>query len=124
MALLALALRFVPYSDDHGNFDPLWTAVIALFGILALAASVYLVEVLEILKLRQTRLRQLVTLRRQAGAPEPELQEVNAAVERSWRPAPSPWLTRRRASSRRSTPWVVATLTKWLHKAIPGPYWI
>src|SRR4051794_28955953 len=81
MALLALALRFVPYSDDHGNFDPLWTAVIALFGILALAASVYLVEVLEILKLRQTRLRQLITLRRTAGAPEPNLQEVNTAVE-------------------------------------------
>src|SRR5690348_15511006 len=81
MALLALALRFVPYSDDHGNFDPLWTAVIALFGILALAASVYLVEVLEIFKLRQTRLRQLVTLRRSTGAPEPELGEVNAAVE-------------------------------------------
>jgi UDP-GlcNAc:undecaprenyl-phosphate GlcNAc-1-phosphate transferase len=82
MALLALALRFVPYSDDHGNFDPLWTAVIALFGILALAASVYLVEVLEILKLRQTRFRQLVTLRRQAGAPGPDLEEVNDAVER------------------------------------------
>jgi len=61
--------------------DPLWTAVIALFGILALAASVYLVEVLEILKLRQTRLRQLITLRRTAGAPEPNLGDVNAAVE-------------------------------------------
>jgi UDP-GlcNAc:undecaprenyl-phosphate GlcNAc-1-phosphate transferase len=81
MALLALALRFVPYSDDHGNFDPLWTAVIALFGILALAASVYLVEVLEIFKLRQTRLRQLITLRRQVGAPEPQPQEVERAVE-------------------------------------------
>jgi UDP-GlcNAc:undecaprenyl-phosphate GlcNAc-1-phosphate transferase len=81
MALLALALRFVPYSDDHGNFDPLWTTVIALFGALALAASVYLVEVLEILKLRQTRWRQLVTLRRQAGAPEPEAGEVERAVE-------------------------------------------
>jgi hypothetical protein len=55
--------------------------VIALFGVLALAASVYLVEVLEILKLRQTRLRQLVTLRRTTGAPEPDLGEVNAAVE-------------------------------------------
>lgn len=53
MAALALALRFVPYSDDHGNFDALWTAVMALFGLLALAASVYLVYVLEILKLRR-----------------------------------------------------------------------
>jgi UDP-GlcNAc:undecaprenyl-phosphate GlcNAc-1-phosphate transferase len=81
MAALALALRFVPYSDDHGHFDPLWTAVIAAFGLLALAASIYLVEVLEILKLRQTRLRQLVTLRREVGQPEPEIQEVNVAVE-------------------------------------------
>jgi UDP-GlcNAc:undecaprenyl-phosphate GlcNAc-1-phosphate transferase len=81
MAALALALRFIPYSDNHGHFDAFWTAVIAVFGLLALAASIYLVEVLEILKLRQTRLRQLVTLRRQAGGPEPELQEVNVAVE-------------------------------------------
>ena len=69
MAALALALRFVPYSDDHGHFDALWTAVMAVFGLLALAASVYLVEVLEILKLRQVRLRQLVGLRREAGGP-------------------------------------------------------
>ena len=27
LAGLALALRFVPYSDDRGNFDPFWTAV-------------------------------------------------------------------------------------------------
>ncbi len=71
MAALALALRFVPYSDDHGHFDPLWTTVMGVLGLLALAASVYLVDVLEILKLRQARLRQLGSLRRQAGRPEP-----------------------------------------------------
>jgi UDP-GlcNAc:undecaprenyl-phosphate/decaprenyl-phosphate GlcNAc-1-phosphate transferase len=81
MAGLALALRFVPYSDDHGNFDPLWTAVMAACLLTAIAASIYLVEVLEILKLRQTRLRQLISLRRQVGQPEPELQEVNRGVE-------------------------------------------
>jgi UDP-GlcNAc:undecaprenyl-phosphate/decaprenyl-phosphate GlcNAc-1-phosphate transferase len=81
MAALALALRFVPYSDDHGNFDLRWTAVIAFFGVLALAASVYLVSVLEILKLRQTRLRQLVAIRRQVGAPEPAAGEIDRAVE-------------------------------------------
>jgi UDP-GlcNAc:undecaprenyl-phosphate/decaprenyl-phosphate GlcNAc-1-phosphate transferase len=53
MAALALALRFVPYSDDHGHFDVFWTAVMAVLGLLALAASVYLVYVLEILKLRR-----------------------------------------------------------------------
>ena len=61
LAGLALALRFIPYSDDHGNFDPGWTAVIVGCGLAALAASVYLVFVLEILKLKFFR-------RRQAGA--------------------------------------------------------
>jgi UDP-GlcNAc:undecaprenyl-phosphate GlcNAc-1-phosphate transferase len=81
MSALALALRFVPYSDNHGHFDAFWTIVMAACLLAAIAASVYLVEVLEILKLRQTRLRQLISLRRQAGAPDPELQEVNVAVE-------------------------------------------
>ncbi len=45
MAGLALALRFVPYSDDHGNFDFVWTAVMVLCGLVAIAASVYLVFV-------------------------------------------------------------------------------
>lgn len=80
MAALALALRFVPYSDDHGNFDPAWTAVIAVFGLLALAASFYLVSVLEILTLRQMRLRQLIGLRRQAGRGAPAAGEVDRAV--------------------------------------------
>jgi UDP-GlcNAc:undecaprenyl-phosphate GlcNAc-1-phosphate transferase len=81
MAALALALRFVPYSDNHGHFDPLWTAVMAACLLLAIAASAYLVEVLEILKLRQTRLHQLITLRRQVGAPAPAAREVERAVE-------------------------------------------
>jgi UDP-GlcNAc:undecaprenyl-phosphate/decaprenyl-phosphate GlcNAc-1-phosphate transferase len=80
MAALALALRFVPYSDDHGNFDPVWTAVMAALGLLALAASVYLVTVLEILTLRQMRLRQLIGVRRQAGRAAPAAQEVDRAV--------------------------------------------
>jgi UDP-GlcNAc:undecaprenyl-phosphate GlcNAc-1-phosphate transferase len=79
MAALALALRFVPYSDDHGHFDPLWTAVIAVFGLLALAASVYLVDVLEILQLRQVRRRQIGSVLRQTGHPMPEA-EIDEAV--------------------------------------------
>ncbi len=63
MASLALALRFVPYSDDRGNFDPVWTAVILACLLLALAASAYLVVVLEILKLRGIRRRQLAEAR-------------------------------------------------------------
>ncbi len=77
LAGMALALRFVPYSDDHGNFDPAWTVVILLCGLVALAASVYLVVVLEILKLRRFRVRNLGA----AGVVLPE-DEVDAGVAR------------------------------------------
>jgi UDP-GlcNAc:undecaprenyl-phosphate GlcNAc-1-phosphate transferase len=56
MAALALALRFVPYSDNHGHFNALWTAVMLILIAAALAYSVYLVYVLEILKLRRGRI--------------------------------------------------------------------
>ena len=58
LAGLALALRFVPYSDDRGNFDLGWTIVMVVLILLALAASLYVIVVLEILKLRRIRLRQ------------------------------------------------------------------
>jgi UDP-GlcNAc:undecaprenyl-phosphate GlcNAc-1-phosphate transferase len=82
MALLALALRFVPYSDNHGHFDVFWSAVMAVCGLLAIAASVYLVDVLEILGLRRVRLRQLVSVRRDAGRPVPAPADVDLAVAR------------------------------------------
>ena len=77
LAALALALRFVPYSDDHGNFDPAWTALIVACGIAAAAASVYLVVVLEILKLKFLRRRQAGA----AGAPLPA-DEIDRGVAR------------------------------------------
>jgi UDP-GlcNAc:undecaprenyl-phosphate/decaprenyl-phosphate GlcNAc-1-phosphate transferase len=80
MAGLALALRFVPYSDNHGHFDALWTAVMAACLLAALAASVYLVEVLEILNLRRLRLRQLSGIRRDAGRPLPPAEQLDRAV--------------------------------------------
>ena len=82
MAALALALRFVPYSDNHGHFNAAWSAVMAICGLLALAASVYLVDVLEILGLRRVRLRQLAGVRRDAGRPIPAAAEVDRAVAR------------------------------------------
>lgn len=78
MAGLALALRYVPYSDDHGHFDAFWTAVMIACGLAALAASVYLVVVLEILKLRGVRARQLVG----AGGAPPSEADLDAGVAR------------------------------------------
>ncbi|MDX6666267.1 MAG: UDP-GlcNAc:undecaprenyl-phosphate/decaprenyl-phosphate GlcNAc-phosphate transferase [Solirubrobacteraceae bacterium] len=52
LAGAAVALRFVPYTDRHGHFDTGWTIFMAAILLVALAASVYLVYLLEILKLR------------------------------------------------------------------------
>ena len=66
-----MALRFVPYSDHHGNFDTTWTAAVVLMGAVVVAASFYLVYVLEILKFKR-----LDTIRlRRAGASEEEIDE-------------------------------------------------
>jgi UDP-GlcNAc:undecaprenyl-phosphate GlcNAc-1-phosphate transferase len=78
MAGVGLALRFIPYSDDHGNFDLAWTIVIVAILLAALAASFYLVVTLEILKLRSVRLRQLV----RAGGRAPRPGEVDEGVAR------------------------------------------
>jgi len=63
LAGLALALRFVPYSNHKGHLYTGWTLVIVALGLLVVAASVYLVYVLEILKFRRVdavRLRRLL----------------------------------------------------------------
>ena len=80
LAALALALRFVPYSDDHGHFDAKWVAVLGAFGLLALAASVYLVLVLEIWKLKRFREFQLRRASTLAGGPAPDRTEIEARV--------------------------------------------
>ena len=59
LAALALAMRFVPYSDDDGTLNAGWALVIGAFALVAFAASIYLVIVLEILKFRRFRERQL-----------------------------------------------------------------
>src|ERR1035437_8214998 len=62
LAGLALALRFVPYSDHHGHLRTGWALVMVALGLIVVAASVYLVYVLEIFKFRRldaTRLRRL-----------------------------------------------------------------
>jgi UDP-GlcNAc:undecaprenyl-phosphate GlcNAc-1-phosphate transferase len=85
LAALALALRFVPYSDDHGNFDTGWTIVLIAIGLLAVAASIYLVYVLEIVKFRRFRERQLA---KQAGITQSEIdEEIDREIETGEFPA-------------------------------------
>jgi UDP-GlcNAc:undecaprenyl-phosphate GlcNAc-1-phosphate transferase len=59
VAGFAVALRFVPYSDGAGHLNLGWSLVLVAVGLVVLAASVYLVYVLEILKFRRLRERRL-----------------------------------------------------------------
>jgi UDP-GlcNAc:undecaprenyl-phosphate GlcNAc-1-phosphate transferase len=61
LAGVAIALRFIPY-HDHGpphHYHLGWLVVMIALGLAALAASVYLVYVLEILKFRNRRATEL-----------------------------------------------------------------
>jgi UDP-GlcNAc:undecaprenyl-phosphate GlcNAc-1-phosphate transferase len=70
LAGMALALRFVPYSDHKGHYH---TLVMLAIGLLVIAASVYLVYVLEILKFRRLDAIRLRRLRPEASPAEIEL---------------------------------------------------
>jgi UDP-GlcNAc:undecaprenyl-phosphate GlcNAc-1-phosphate transferase len=59
LAGVAVALRFVPYSNHHNHYNIGWCVVMGAILSIALAASVYLVYVLEILKFRSLRAREL-----------------------------------------------------------------
>jgi UDP-GlcNAc:undecaprenyl-phosphate/decaprenyl-phosphate GlcNAc-1-phosphate transferase len=72
LAGLALALRFVPYSDHKGHLYTGWTLVMVGLVLLVAAASVYLVYVLEILKFRRLDTHRLRRLRPDASADEIE----------------------------------------------------
>jgi UDP-GlcNAc:undecaprenyl-phosphate GlcNAc-1-phosphate transferase len=76
LAGLALALRFVPYSDHKGHLHTGWTIVMVLLGLLVVAASVYLVYVLEILKFRRLDSMRLRILRPEASPAEIERDVV------------------------------------------------
>jgi UDP-GlcNAc:undecaprenyl-phosphate GlcNAc-1-phosphate transferase len=77
LAGVALALRFVPYSNGNGTYRLGWSVVMGAILLLAAAASVYLVYVLEIFKFKSLRTIQLRTV-----DPETTEHEIVASVER------------------------------------------
>jgi UDP-GlcNAc:undecaprenyl-phosphate/decaprenyl-phosphate GlcNAc-1-phosphate transferase len=88
LAGLAVALRFIPYSDDQGTLDLGWSVVMAALGLLVLGASVYLVVVLEILKLKRLRAWQM-----RRADPDTTEHEIVAEVERELETGEFPALT-------------------------------
>jgi UDP-GlcNAc:undecaprenyl-phosphate GlcNAc-1-phosphate transferase len=77
LAVVAIALRFVPYSDHHGHYRLGWSVVMAAILLIAAAASVYLVYVLEIFKFKGLRTIQLRRL-----DPDTTEEEIDETVER------------------------------------------
>ena len=80
LAGVAVALRFVPYHDHvgaHPHYHVGWLILMIGLGVIALAASVYLVYVLEILKFRSWR---ALDLRR--SDPDTSEHEIDEQVQR------------------------------------------
>ncbi|MBV9466844.1 MAG: undecaprenyl/decaprenyl-phosphate alpha-N-acetylglucosaminyl 1-phosphate transferase [Solirubrobacterales bacterium] len=79
LAGVAVALRFVPY-HDHGpphHYHAGWVLLMAAIALIALAASVYLVYVLEIFKFKGQRTREMLS-----ADPATSEHEIEERVER------------------------------------------
>jgi UDP-GlcNAc:undecaprenyl-phosphate GlcNAc-1-phosphate transferase len=77
LAGVAVALRFVPYSNHHGTYHLGWALVMVAIVLVALAASLYLIYVLEILKFKSRRAREIRT-----AEPDTSEHEINQRVQR------------------------------------------
>jgi UDP-GlcNAc:undecaprenyl-phosphate GlcNAc-1-phosphate transferase len=77
MAGNAIALRFIPYSESSGALNAGWAALMGALLLVGVAASVYLVYVLEILKLRRLRAWQL-----RRADPDTSEHEIDEQVRR------------------------------------------
>lgn len=76
LAGLAVAMRFIPYTDNHGSFNLGWTLLLGAVALFVVGASVYLVIVLEILKLKRLRAWQM-----RRTDPDTTEHEIVAQVE-------------------------------------------
>ena len=77
LAGVAVALRFVPYSNHRGTYHLGWLLVMAAIVLIALAASIYLIYVLEILKFKSWRAREIRT-----SDPSRSEREIAESVQR------------------------------------------
>jgi UDP-GlcNAc:undecaprenyl-phosphate GlcNAc-1-phosphate transferase len=73
LAGLAVALRVVPY-HRHGHYSIPWVTILAAYGVIALAASIYLIYVLEIFKFRGLRAAELRSVDPDTSEHEIEVQ--------------------------------------------------
>jgi UDP-GlcNAc:undecaprenyl-phosphate GlcNAc-1-phosphate transferase len=77
LAGVAIAARFIPWSEHNGHYRLGWSLLMGAILLLALAASVYLVYVLEILKFKGRRTRELRSI-----DPDTSEHEIDESVRR------------------------------------------
>jgi UDP-GlcNAc:undecaprenyl-phosphate GlcNAc-1-phosphate transferase len=77
MAGIAVALRFVPYSQSSGHLRAGWAILMGALLLAGALTSLYLVYVLEIVKLRRLRAWQI-----RRSEPDTSEHDIDAAVER------------------------------------------
>jgi UDP-GlcNAc:undecaprenyl-phosphate GlcNAc-1-phosphate transferase len=77
LAGVAIATRFIPWSEHNGHYRPGWSVLMGVILLIALAASVYLVYVLEILKFKGRRAREL-----RSDDPKTTEHEIEVQVQR------------------------------------------
>jgi len=77
MAGLAVALRFIPYSESSGELNTGWAILMGALLLGGVAASIYLIYVLEILKLRRLRAWQM-----RRADPDTSEHQIDEQVER------------------------------------------
>jgi UDP-GlcNAc:undecaprenyl-phosphate GlcNAc-1-phosphate transferase len=87
LAGYAVALRFIHYSDHHGHLHLGGTALVVVLGLIVLAASVYLIYVLEIF--RGVTISRLPKPRPDARPPEPAGEEPKAYAKALGREDPT-----------------------------------
>ena len=76
MTGLAVALRFIPYSESNGHLNTGWAILMGALLLVGLGASIYLIYVLEILKLRRLRAWQL-----RKDDPDTSEHDIDSQVE-------------------------------------------
>ena len=77
MAAIAVALRFIPYSERSGDAQPGWAVLMGALLVVGVGASVWAIYVLEILKFRRFRAFQM-----RRADPETSEHEIDEQVER------------------------------------------
>lgn len=77
LAGVAVAARFIPWSEHNGHYRLGWSLLMGAILLIALAASVYLVYVLEILKFKRWRTRELRRI-----DPDTTEHEIEVRVQR------------------------------------------